>query len=131
MFLKSSASAVKSIFGLGRGVRASMVVPRAPRAPRRSGLSGRVFRGIGQRLLDFAVQRVTAQSGIVLLQLEFLGFKLFVSRRGVTRRGRALFARLGALDGDDLSGHELFLLLGFLFRLFLFGLDFGDADGID
>src|SRR5262249_24589394 len=45
VFLKSSASTVQSILGLGRGVRTSAYDDR-PRVPRRSGFSGRVFRGI-------------------------------------------------------------------------------------
>src|SRR6266571_4633027 len=105
VFLKSSASAVKSILGFGRGVRISTKEPRAPRAPRRSGLSGRVLRGMS--LLDFAMHGVTAKSRIILFQLELLGFEFFVSGGGVTGRGLALFARLGALDGNNLPGHEL------------------------
>src|SRR5437899_2831016 len=106
MFLKSSASAVKSIFGLGRGVRISTTDPRAPRAPRRSGLSGRVLRGIRRWLFDFAVQRVTAEGRIILFQLQLLGFELLVACGGVTRRRLAFLARLGALDRDNLPRHE-------------------------
>jgi hypothetical protein len=63
MFLKSSVSAVKSTLGLGRGVRISTTEPRVPRAPRRSGLSGRVLRGMD--LLDFAMESVAAKRRII------------------------------------------------------------------
>src|SRR5947199_7181394 len=111
MFLKSRASAVKSTLGLGRGVRISTTEPRVPRAPRRSGLSGRVLRGIRRWLFDFAMQRVPAEGRIILFQFQLLGLKLLVAGGGVTRRGLAFLPRFGALDRDNLPRHRFILSL--------------------
>src|SRR5690349_2922205 len=106
MFLKSSASAVKSTLGLGRGVRISTTEPRVPRAPRRSGLSGRVLRGIKWWLFNFAVEGVAAKSRVILFQLQLFGFELLIAGGAIARRGFSLFARLGAFDGDDFARHN-------------------------
>src|SRR5438552_302071 len=129
MFLKSSASAVKSILGFGRGVRISTKEPRVPRAPRRSGLSGRVLRGMS--LFDFAMHGMTAKGWIILFQLELLGLEFLVAGGGITRRRLALLAGLGALDGNDLPRHKSFFLFWLFFGLFLFGFHFGHAYGIN
>jgi hypothetical protein len=129
VFLKSSASTVKSIFGFGRGVRISTTDPREPRAPRRSGFSGRVLRGM--ELFYFAMNGVTAKGGIIFFDLELLGLELFITRGGITGRGFAFLSRLGAFNGDNFAGHSLFFLFGLFVRFFLFGLDFGDADCVD
>src|ERR1039458_7068963 len=72
VFLKSSASTVKSIFGFGRGVRFSIV----RREPRLS-FSVFVLRGI---LFDLLVQGVAAQRGVVFLDLQFFRLQFFVAR---------------------------------------------------
>ena len=74
---------------------------------------------------------MAAKAWIIFHELQLLRLKFLIARSGVTRRRFALLARLGALDGDNLSGHQLFLLLRLLFRLFLFGFDLGNAHGID
>src|SRR3974390_1100677 len=101
VFLKSSASTVKSILGFGRGVRTSRA-PGRPPEPRLSDFSGRVLRGM---LLDFAMEGVTAQRAVIFHQLQLFGLELLVSRGRVARRRQALFAGLRALDGDNFSRH--------------------------
>src|SRR5271154_481167 len=102
VFLKSSASSVKSIFGFGRDVRCSV----ERRLPRLS-FSVFVLRGI---LFDLLVQRVAAQKRIELLKLQFLRLQLLVARGSVTRGRFAFLARLAAFDGDDFACHKLFFL---------------------
>src|SRR5271155_2587512 len=123
VFLKSSASSVKSIFGFGRGVRFSV----GRRLPRLS-LSVFVLRGI---LFNLLVQGVTAQKRIELLELQFLRLQFFVARGGVARRRLAFLARLAAFDGDDFACHKLFLFLDDLRLFWLFlviRFNFRDAD---
>ena len=55
------------------------------------------------------MERVTAQSRIILHYLQFLGLQFLVSSRCVTRRGLALFPRLGAFDRDDFPRHKIIL----------------------
>src|SRR5471030_1223363 len=88
VFLKSSASSVKSIFGFGRGVRCSV----ERRLPRLS-FSVFVLRGI---LFDLLVQGVAAQKRIILFHLQFLRLKFFIAACAVTRRRLAFLARLAA-----------------------------------
>src|SRR5450432_608273 len=102
VFLKSSASSVKSIFGFGRGVRCSV----ERRLPRLS-LSVFVLRGI---LFDLLVQGVAAQKRIELFQFQLLRLQFFVARGRVARGRLAFLARLAAFDGDDFACHKLFFL---------------------
>src|SRR5271170_7543209 len=76
VFLKSSASTVKSIFGLGRGVRISVVPVRPPRPPRFS-LSVFVLRGIN--LFDLLMHRMAAQGGVVFLQFQFFRLQFLIA----------------------------------------------------
>src|ERR1041385_5098178 len=109
MFLKSRASAVKSILGLGRGVRTSITEPFLP--PRRSDFSGRVLRGM-RRLLDFAMKGVATKRRIILLYLELFSLKLFVPSGCIARGRFSFFSRFSALDGDDFAGHAYSFSLG-------------------
>src|SRR5213593_418325 len=59
------------------------------------------------------MERVAAQGGIVLLQLQFFGFELLVARGGVAGGGFAFFARLSAFDSDDFARHGYSFSLGF------------------
>src|SRR3974390_2572052 len=105
VFLKSSASTVKSILGLGRGVRISDMEER-PRPPRRSGFSGRVLRGIS--LLDFAMQRMAPQSGVVLSEFELLRLELFIPRGSISGRRLSFLPCLSAFDRDDFAWHKVY-----------------------
>src|ERR1043166_1054351 len=58
-------------------------------------------------LLDFLVQGMTAQRGIVFSNLELLRLELLVAGGGVARRRFAFLPRFGAFDGDDFPGHKL------------------------
>src|ERR1700679_3721941 len=104
VFLKSSASSVKSIFGFGRGVRFS----DERREPRLS-LSVFVLRGI---LLDLLMQSVAAERRIVLHERLLFRLQFFIAAGGVARRGLAFLAGFRAFEGDGFTGHKLF----FLFR---------------
>src|SRR5581483_7248631 len=117
VFLKSSASTVKSIFGFGRGVRISVVPVRPPRPPRFS-LSVLVLRGI--KLFDFLVHRMAAQGGVIFLQLQFFGLQFFVATGDIAGRRLALLARFGAFDCYSFTGHKLFLFLRWFFFRFIF-----------
>ena len=63
-------------------------------------------RWIGQ-LLDFLVERVPLQMGIVLLLLDALRDRLLVAIGQVAGRGLALFAGLGALQSDKFLHDEM------------------------
>ena len=54
-----------------------------------------------KKLLDFLVQSVAAQEGIVFLLLDALGDGLLVALREIARGLLALFAGFGAFQGDD------------------------------
>src|SRR5947208_1105387 len=57
---------------------------------------------------------MAAEGRVVFLDFQLLRFRFFVAGGGVTGRGFAYLARLGAFDGDDLSGHNYsFSLAGF------------------
>jgi len=77
------------------------------------------------------MQRMAAQRGVVLLELEFLSFQFLVASGGIAGRGFAFLPGFGALDGYDFPRHKLFLFFGFLFGLFLFALDLVNANGIN
>lgn len=61
-------------------------------------------------LLDFPVHSMTAQSGVVLLQLKLFRFKFLVSCRGIARGRLALFTRFRAFNGYDFPGHKSIIL---------------------
>src|SRR5436190_4736276 len=50
---------------------------------------------------------VPAKGRVILLDLEFLGFELFVASGGISGRGFSLLTRFGALDGYDLAWHAI------------------------
>jgi len=79
------------------------------------------------------MQRVPAERGVKLLNLELLGLQFFVAGGGVARRGLAFLAGFAAFDGDDFSGHKLFFFFRFWFFGFfaVFRFNFRDAGGID
>jgi len=129
----------RTIFGFGRGVRRSVEGLR-PRPLLESLFSVLVLRGIG-RLLDFAMECVTAQGRIVFPDLELLGLELFVARGGVAGGRFAFLACFRAFDGNNFAGHNyssvlqptagLFLLFGRLFFGLLFLLDFDGSGAVD
>src|ERR1700722_11823638 len=60
------------------------------------------------------MQGAAAQGGVVFFDFQLLGFQLFVASRGVARGRFAFFARFGAFNGNDFSGHDYsFSLTGF------------------
>src|SRR5262249_8861831 len=86
--------------------------PRCPHLGHGRAAAGAAFRFIWacfarhRRLLDFAVESMTAQSRIVLHQLQFFSLKLLIPGGGIARRRLTFLARLGALDGDDFARHN-------------------------
>ena len=70
------------------GARGAHFGERAPAT--RAAFVGLLWSGFTRHrrwgLLDFAMHRVAAQSGVVLFQLELFGFQLFVASGRITRR---------------------------------------------
>ncbi len=98
---------VKSIFGLGRGARASWRLASWRR------LSLFFLYGMGKRvrLFDFSVQGAAAEKGVVFLFLHFLGLLFFVSGSHIARRWFSFGSGFCAFDGDDFARHDLLLLV--------------------
>src|SRR6266850_7961291 len=127
MFLKSSASAVKSILGFGRGVRISTNEPLRP--PRRSGLSGRVLRGINYLISRWSVCR--RKAGLYFLSSSFSVFS-FLLRVVVYREGDLPSFRASVHSMVMISrAMKLFFLFRLFFRLVFFGFGFGNTDGVN
>lgn len=81
-----------SISGLGRGVRRVVVVV--------------VFFLRGGMLLDFAVNRVAAQAGVVFLFLNTLGLELFVASAHVAGDWFAFRLGFGTFENDNFAWHD-------------------------
>ena len=88
----SRSAMFTSISGLGRGVRRVVVVV--------------VFFLRGGMLLDFAVNRVAAQAGVVFLFLNTLSLELFVAGAHVAGDWFAFRLGFGTFENDNFAWHD-------------------------